>query len=36
MSAAQFDAINLAGLVLDKVGVLLLNVVPCVALYLVA
>jgi hypothetical protein len=36
MSAAQFDAVNFAGLVLSKVGVLLLNVVPCVALDLVA
>lgn len=31
----QFDAINLAGIILYKCGTLLFNVVPCIALYLV-
>jgi hypothetical protein len=35
LSASQFDSINFAGLVVYKAGVLLFNVVPCVALYLV-
>ena len=32
LSAEQFDAINFAGMVLFKIGVLLFNVVPYVAL----
>jgi hypothetical protein len=31
----QFDAINIGGITLYKMGVLLFNVVPCIALYLV-
>ena len=35
LSVEQFDAINYAGIVLYKVGVLLFNLVPYVALLLV-
>jgi hypothetical protein len=35
LSVEQFDAINYAGIVLYKVGVLLFNLVPFVALLLV-
>jgi hypothetical protein len=35
LPAAHFDAANYVALVLYKSGVLLFNVVPCVALYLV-
>lgn len=35
LSAEQFDAINFAGMVLFKIGVLLFNVVPYVALRIV-
>lgn len=35
LSAEQFDAINFAGMVLFKVGVLLFNVVPYIALRIV-
>jgi hypothetical protein len=31
----QFDLLNLAGITLYKMGVLLFNVVPCIALFLV-
>ncbi|HYR91644.1 MAG TPA: hypothetical protein VE422_46760 [Terriglobia bacterium] len=34
-SAERFDAINFAGIVLYKVGVLLFNLIPYLALYLV-
>jgi hypothetical protein len=36
LSAEQFDAINLAGIVLYKIGVLLFNLVPYLALRIVA
>jgi hypothetical protein len=32
---AQFDAINLGGMTLYKTGILLFNIVPCIALYLI-
>ena len=35
LSVEQFDAINYAGIVLYKVGVLLFNLIPYLALYLV-
>ena len=35
LTEEQFDAINFGGMALYKVGVLLFNVVPCVALYIV-
>lgn len=31
----QFDALNFAGMTLYKIGVILFNIVPCIALYLV-
>jgi len=31
----QFDILNLAGMTLYKTGILLLNIVPCISLYLV-
>ena len=31
----QFDALNLAGISLYKIGIILFNLVPCIALYLV-
>ena len=31
----QFDALNLGGMTLYKIGILLFNIVPCIALYLV-
>jgi hypothetical protein len=31
----QFDALTLAGMTLYKLGILLFNIVPCIALYLV-
>jgi hypothetical protein len=31
----QFDVLNLAGMILYKIGVLLFNIVPCIALYLI-
>jgi hypothetical protein len=31
----QFDALNLAGMAFYKTGILLFNLVPCIALYLV-
>ena len=35
LSAAQFEAINFAGMALFKIGILLFNVVPYVALRIV-
>jgi len=35
VSAEQFDMLNLGGISIYKIGVLLFNIVPCVALYLV-
>jgi hypothetical protein len=32
---AHFDALNLGGMTLYKTGILLFNIVPCIALYLV-
>jgi hypothetical protein len=31
----QIDALNVAGMVLYKIGIILFNLVPCIALYLV-
>jgi hypothetical protein len=31
----QFDVLNLAGISLYKIGIILFNIVPCIALYLV-
>jgi hypothetical protein len=36
LSAEQFDAINFAGIVLYKLGIVLLNMVPLISLYLVS
>jgi hypothetical protein len=36
MSVEQFDAINFAGIVLYKMGILLFNLVPYIALLVVA
>jgi hypothetical protein len=35
VSPEQFDLVNIGGITLYKLGVLLLNLVPCIALYLV-
>jgi hypothetical protein len=35
LSAEQFDAVNFTGIVLYKTGIILFNIVPCVALYIV-
>ena len=35
LSAEQFDLINMAGMTFYKVSIILFNIVPCVALYLV-
>jgi len=35
ISPEQLDMLNLAGITLYKRGVLVLNIVPCIALYLV-
>jgi len=35
ISPEQLDMLNLAGITLYKTGVLLFNIVPCIALYLV-
>ena len=32
---AQFDALNFGTMILYKTGILLFNIVPCIALYLV-
>jgi hypothetical protein len=32
---AQFDALNLGGMPFYKTGIILFNIVPCIALYLV-
>jgi hypothetical protein len=31
----QFDALNFGGMILYKIGIILFNIVPCIALYLV-
>jgi hypothetical protein len=36
VSEDQFDMINLGGISIYKIGILLLNLVPCVALYIVS
>jgi hypothetical protein len=36
LSAEQFDAINYGGVLLFKLGIFLFNLVPCIALRLVA
>jgi hypothetical protein len=33
--AGQFDMLNIAGMTLYKLGIFLLNLVPCIALYIV-
>jgi hypothetical protein len=35
LSPELFDALNIGGITLYKMGVLLFNIVPCIALYLV-
>ncbi len=35
VSTDQFDMINLGGISIYKIGVILFNIVPCIALYLV-
>jgi hypothetical protein len=35
ISPDQFDMLNIGGLTLYKTGILLFNIVPCIALYLV-
>jgi hypothetical protein len=35
LSASQFDAINFAGILAYKVAIILFNIVPCIALYIV-
>lgn len=35
ISVEEFDAINYGGIALYKLGVLLFNLVPCIALYIV-
>jgi Family of unknown function (DUF6868) len=35
LPAAQFDAINFAGILFYKIAIILFNIVPCIALYIV-
>jgi hypothetical protein len=35
LSLEQFDVMNIGGIALYKMGVILFNVVPCIALYIV-
>jgi hypothetical protein len=35
LSPEQFDILNIAGITLYKTGIILFNIVPCIALYLV-
>ena len=35
VSAEQFDILNIAGITFYKIGVFLLNLVPCIALYII-
>ncbi len=35
ISAEQFDAINFAGILFYKIAIVLFNIVPCIALYIV-
>ena len=35
LSPEQFDTINIGGITIYKIGILLFNIVPCSALYLV-
>ncbi len=35
LSTEQFDIINIGGITIYKIGILLFNIVPCIALYLV-
>lgn len=35
LSPQQFDMINMGGITLYKMNVILFNIVPCIALYLV-
>jgi hypothetical protein len=34
LTAEQFDALNFGGMAVYKLGILLLNLAPCVALYI--
>ena len=34
LTAEQFDALNFGGMALYKLGILLLNLAPCIALYI--
>jgi hypothetical protein len=35
LSTEQFDVLNICGITIYKIGVILFNLVPCIALYLV-
>ena len=35
LSVEQFDAINFAGILFYKIAIVLFNIVPCIALYIV-
>jgi len=35
MPVEQFDAINFAGILFYKIAIILFNIVPCIALYIV-
>lgn len=35
LSAAQFETVNFAGILFYKVAIILFNIVPCIALYIV-
>jgi hypothetical protein len=35
LSPEQFDMVNIGGITIYKIGVIMLNLVPCIALYLV-
>jgi hypothetical protein len=35
LSVQQFDAINFAGILFYKIAIVLFNIVPCIALYIV-
>lgn len=35
LSPEQFDVVNVGGITIYKIGILIFNIVPCVALYLV-
>jgi hypothetical protein len=35
VSTEQFDVLNIAGITVYKLGIFLLNLVPCIALYII-